>query len=83
LEYRAIKLGETVNGLRIVECGLGADDRIVVNGLQRVRPGMKVVPQMVPMTTPERITELRETQQRLDQLNHELMAQVESTDSRG
>lgn len=37
--YRAIMLGGTVDGLRIVTSGLKAGDRVVVNGLQRVRPG--------------------------------------------
>ncbi len=33
------------DGMRIVEKGLAAGDRIVVNGLQRVRPGTVVDPQ--------------------------------------
>ncbi|KQR72875.1 efflux RND transporter periplasmic adaptor subunit [Rhizobium sp. Leaf341] len=43
--YRQIELGTTVDGQRIVEKGLTAGDRIVVNGLQRVRPGALVDPQ--------------------------------------
>jgi multidrug efflux system membrane fusion protein len=37
--YRAITLGGSVDGLRIVTSGLQSGDRVVVNGLQRVRPG--------------------------------------------
>jgi multidrug efflux system membrane fusion protein len=37
--YRPITIGGAVDGLRIVNTGLKAGDRIVVNGLQRVRPG--------------------------------------------
>jgi len=37
--YRAITLGGSVDGLRIVTSGLRSGDRVVVNGLQRVRPG--------------------------------------------
>ena len=37
--YRAITLGGTVDGLRIITSGLKSGDRVVVNGLQRVRPG--------------------------------------------
>ncbi|MEH2529032.1 multidrug efflux system membrane fusion protein [Bradyrhizobium sp. AZCC 1588] len=37
--YRGITLGGAVDGLRIVTGGLKSGDRIVVNGLQRVRPG--------------------------------------------
>jgi membrane fusion protein, multidrug efflux system len=37
--YRSITLGGSVEGLRIVTSGLQSGDRVVVNGLQRVRPG--------------------------------------------
>ncbi|NYE22400.1 efflux RND transporter periplasmic adaptor subunit [Pigmentiphaga litoralis] len=47
--YREIKVGANQSGLRIVESGLKAGDRIVVNGLQRVRPGDAVTPRVVPM----------------------------------
>ncbi|NHT78898.1 multidrug efflux system membrane fusion protein [Rhizobium sp. PP-F2F-G38] len=43
--YRQIELGSAVDGQRIVEKGLNAGDRIVVNGLQRIRPGALVDPQ--------------------------------------
>jgi len=42
--YRAIKLGGTVDGKRVVRDGLRPGDQIIVNGLQRVRPGMTVAP---------------------------------------
>lgn len=48
-EYREVRLGAPVDGLRVVTDGLKPGERIVVNGLQRVRPGMQVVPQDVPM----------------------------------
>jgi len=47
--YREITLGARAEGLRIVTGGLQADEKIVVNGLQRVRPGSLVAPQMVAM----------------------------------
>ncbi|MDB5649530.1 MAG: multidrug efflux rane fusion protein MexE precursor [Hyphomicrobiales bacterium] len=47
--YRAVQLGEAVDGLRIVKSGLSAGERIVVNGLQRLRPGAIVDPQIVAM----------------------------------
>jgi multidrug efflux system membrane fusion protein len=37
--YRPVTLGGTVDGLRIITSGLKTGDRVVVNGLQRVRPG--------------------------------------------
>ncbi|MBQ5939274.1 efflux RND transporter periplasmic adaptor subunit [Massilia sp. AB1] len=49
-EYRAVKLGPTIDGLRIVREGLKPGEKIVVNGLQRVRPGAPIAPQVVPMT---------------------------------
>jgi RND family efflux transporter MFP subunit len=43
--YRSVQLGPVVEGKRIVRAGLEAGDQIVVNGLQRVRPGMPVTRQ--------------------------------------
>ena len=43
--YRQIELGAPVDGQRIVEKGLAAGDRVVVSGLQRIRPGAVVQPQ--------------------------------------
>ena len=43
--YREVTLGATVNGQRIVTSGLKPGERIIVNGLQRVRPGTLVAPQ--------------------------------------
>lgn len=48
-EYRAVKLGPVNEGLRIVREGLKPGEKIVVNGLQRVRPGAPVTAQTVPM----------------------------------
>ncbi|MEQ1684189.1 MAG: efflux RND transporter periplasmic adaptor subunit [Burkholderiaceae bacterium] len=47
--YREVTLGANVNGLRIVTSGLQAQERVIVNGLQRVRPGALVAPQPVAM----------------------------------
>lgn len=49
VEYRAVELGRLVDGLRVVRSGLRAGERIVVNGLQRVRPGGKVAAREEPM----------------------------------
>jgi multidrug efflux system membrane fusion protein len=48
-EYRPVKLGPTVDGLRVVREGLKPGEKIVVNGLQRVRPGAPVTAQPVAM----------------------------------
>ncbi|MBT2321222.1 efflux RND transporter periplasmic adaptor subunit [Variovorax paradoxus] len=47
--YREVTLGASVNGLRVVTKGLKSGERIVVNGLQHVRPGALVAPQTVTM----------------------------------
>jgi len=44
-EYRKVVLGPKVNGLRIIREGLEPEDWVIVKGLQRVRPGVKVDPQ--------------------------------------
>ena len=49
-EYREVTLGAPVDGMRVVTSGLKAGETIVVNGLQRVRPGAVLAPQSVPMT---------------------------------
>ena len=48
--YRRVELGDLVDGLRIVTAGLASGERIVVDGLQRIRPGATVAPQLVAMT---------------------------------
>jgi multidrug efflux system membrane fusion protein len=47
--YREVTLGPSVEGLRVVTQGLTSGERIVVNGLQRVRPGAVIEPQLVSM----------------------------------
>jgi membrane fusion protein, multidrug efflux system len=49
VEYRPVKLGPVIDGLRVVREGLTENDTIVVNGLQRVRPGSPITPQKVAM----------------------------------
>jgi len=48
-EYRPVTLGPVVDGLRVVRSGVKPGEKIVVNGLQRVRPGAPVTAQIVPM----------------------------------
>ena len=43
-EQRIVEPGNLERGLRIVRAGLQRDDRIVINGMQRVRPGARVTP---------------------------------------
>ena len=48
-EYRQVALGPVIDGLRVVRSGLKGGEKIVVNGLQRVRPGAPIAPNMVAM----------------------------------
>ena len=48
-QYRSITLGGAADGLRIVTSGLKSGDRVVVNGLQRVRPGALVKTEVAAM----------------------------------
>ncbi|RYZ09046.1 MAG: efflux RND transporter periplasmic adaptor subunit [Comamonadaceae bacterium] len=48
-EYREVTLGAPAQGLRVVTGGLKPGERLVVNGLQHVRPGALVAPTVVPM----------------------------------
>src|SRR5690606_13695659 len=49
--YRQVSLGATQGKLRVITSGLNPGERIVVNGLQRVRPGETVAPSLVSMDT--------------------------------
>ena len=44
VEQRLVKTGQLEGTLRVVEEGLGKDEWVVVNGIQRARPGAKVTP---------------------------------------
>ena len=50
---RPVRVGALHDGLRVIEDGLKLRDRVIVNGLSHVRPGMTVVPKLVAMQTPE------------------------------
>ena len=43
--YKSVTLGPAVDGKRIVRSGLLAGEKIIVNGMERIRPGMAVTPQ--------------------------------------
>ncbi len=49
VSYREVELGPLRNGLRVIHKGLQPDERIIVNGLQRVQPNALVSPQPVAM----------------------------------
>jgi RND family efflux transporter MFP subunit len=45
VQYQAVELGPLFEGKRVVRSGLEAGEKIVVNGMARVRPGMPVTPE--------------------------------------
>jgi RND family efflux transporter MFP subunit len=44
-QFREVKLGALIDGMRVIRSGLTAGELVVVNGLQRVRPGAPVTPE--------------------------------------
>jgi RND family efflux transporter MFP subunit len=61
VQYRPVKLGPIIDGLRVVTDGLKAGETIVVSGLQRVRPGSPVTPASVAMGERQRGKDQPET----------------------
>jgi RND family efflux transporter MFP subunit len=51
VEKRLIRMGQLVDGLRVIEEGLQPGEWVVVNGLQRARPGAKVAPERTDMAS--------------------------------
>jgi RND family efflux transporter MFP subunit len=49
VERRDVRLGRLAEGLQVIDEGLKPEDRVIVNGIQRVRDGMKVDPKPSPM----------------------------------
>jgi multidrug efflux system membrane fusion protein len=53
-QRKDVQLGRTADGLRIVESGLAAGDKVIVSGVQKVFfPGMPVKAKAVTMGAPE------------------------------
>jgi len=51
-QRRQVSTGRLHGRLRVIKEGLEADDRVVINGIQRVRPGMKVIPEITTIDPP-------------------------------
>lgn len=60
---RPVRVGAVHDGLRVVEEGLKAGERVVVNGLQLVRPGVTVEPKLVDMPIANPRSEARNPKQ--------------------
>jgi multidrug efflux system membrane fusion protein len=46
VEHRPVKVGRLLDGMRVIESGVQPEDLVVVKGLLRARPGVKVKPIM-------------------------------------
>ena len=57
VEQRYIKIGALRDGMRVIEDGLKAEDRVVVKGIQRAIPGAKVTPQQAQAAKPAKESE--------------------------
>jgi RND family efflux transporter MFP subunit len=55
VEYRTVRQGIHVGAMRVIEDGVTKNDWIVINGLQRARPGATVTPERAKMTAPPTI----------------------------
>ena len=51
VEKRPIRMGRLEDGLRVIKEGVQSSEWVVVNGLQRARPGAKVDPEQTDMNT--------------------------------
>lgn len=49
VEYRRVQLGRLEGGMRVIKDGLAPNEKVVVSGLQRVRPDITVKIKPVPM----------------------------------
>ncbi len=45
VSLRAVRPGPKIDGYRVIRSGLSGDENVVINGIVRVRPGIKVAPQ--------------------------------------
>ncbi len=66
ISYRAIELGDKLGELRVVKSGLAANESIILNGLQRVRPGAVVAPNEVKMAPQEALNAVMQWQRRAE-----------------
>lgn len=56
---KPVQLGPASNGLRVVRTGIRPDDKVIIGGIQRVMPGVKVqakLARITPSNKPEQVT---------------------------
>lgn len=45
-EPRPVTVGPVIDGLRVIKSGLGANDKVIIRGLQRLMPGAPIQPKL-------------------------------------
>ncbi|TFW09779.1 efflux RND transporter periplasmic adaptor subunit, partial [Oxalobacteraceae bacterium OM1] len=65
-EYRPVRLGPVLDGMRVVREGVKPGEKVIVNGLQRVRPGAPVTAETVPMDAALTVKGAPPSEQRAD-----------------
>lgn len=51
-QFRPVEIGPIIDGLRVIRDGLAPTDKVIVSGIQRVRPGAPVTPVLEPLADP-------------------------------
>jgi RND family efflux transporter MFP subunit len=81
VEKRSIRLGQLVDGLRVIEEGLQPGEHVIVNGLQRARPGARVDPEQIDMKTLTASAAKAAAEAKVDQAKSAAAAAPEKADS--
>jgi RND family efflux transporter MFP subunit len=55
VEYRRVTVGPIIDGLRIIRDGVQPEDWVIVNGIQRVTTGKKVIPEKQPIAARQQL----------------------------
>ena len=81
VEKRAIRQGQLVDGLRVIEEGLQPGEHVIVKGLQRARPGARVDPEQIDMKTLTASAAKAAAEAKIDQSQSAAAAAPEKADS--
>ncbi|MGJ0483516.1 MAG: efflux RND transporter periplasmic adaptor subunit [Methylomicrobium sp.] len=53
VEYRTVELGAHISQSRVIRKGVNAGDWVVIEGLQKLKPGIKVNPERISLAAPQ------------------------------
>jgi membrane fusion protein, multidrug efflux system len=59
VQQKRVKIGQQLEGLRVIDDGLTPKDRVIISGVQRARPGAKVSPSTAPVAAPQSETPMQ------------------------